>query len=852
MHPRQSDQPENLVWDPKSPRSWANMLGLVHVPLFGNSTTPASKIGDHAVLLDGHRASFAISAADNAHVTFDDEPLSWAWSANVCHLLTIDTTRSEMFLRRWDTPGHMRHFRLPRHGRGAHEFLSLLENSSEPKTTDVILHILKAFRQIRSAFARPIDSIHVLNTFLLGTEAVRTKKIDESRWLRCRQVNDAVDMLVKDGIEDAEIFDLSAEARSATLRNLASYFLTPDPMTGCRLEPALLLRHASSQLYQEAHLEFEREPQNLPLLFDNGGTDVRRGNLERDVRYTPTNLARSLVQNALTAIAAKRNGQLAKLTILDPACGSGVFLLEALRELVARDFTGEVTIKGIDKSPIACAIAKFCLRRATRELNPATIKATIEIKNCDSLHTSWAAPDVVVMNPPFVAWDRMAREDQESVRSILANRASGRLDKAMAFLWKAVEEVSAAGVIATVLPSPLLENHSGAALRQEIANSANLRMVGRFEGTGFFTGSMVETSFILLQKHSTGTAGAELEPIEVVLAKEGYEGAALRAVRLHQGGSERTSESSEASFEVYRTNRNAFPDGNWSPRSGRSLELISLLSSNGIATVEQLFDVKQGAHTGCNQAFVLSVEEFNLLPAGERHFFRPVAGNATIKAGELLRTEFVFYPYDEDGLSITSERELKSKLKKFYDLRLRHYKDDLSKRARIDQWWEFSEGRAWQRSRQSKLVSTYFGDRGSFGYDSKGSFIVLQGYGWLWKGKEAVATDPGRRFSISFHQSNLPYAYLAVLNSGLFERILECFCPRMQGGQFNLSKRFVNSAFLPDFTNETRVRGSLIADLAQLGQSIHEGEKIDARTIDQVCMLAYNLPARFLPLDSSL
>lgn len=74
----------------------------------------------------------------------------------------------------------------------------------------------------------------------------------------------------------------------------------------------------------------------------------------------------------------------------------------------------------------------------------------------------------------------------------------------------------------------------------------------------------------------------------------------------------------------------------------------------------------------------------------------------------------------------------------------------------------------------------------------------------------------------------------------------------MQGGQFNLSKRFVNSAFLPDFTNETRVRSSLIADLAQLGQSIHEGEKVDARTIDQVCMLAYNLPARFLPLDSSL
>ena len=245
------------------------------------------------------------------------------------------------------------------------------EKAPAPRAEDVILFALARFRLVRNSLPSSdgLDSIKVFNLLLAGAEAVCAGQIAEEDWLKCRKVGDAIEHVAGGGGSTTALNDLSKPIRETILDDvLFSHFLLPEPTTGCRLAPDMLLRHASGQLYQEAHWRLEQEFRQVFL--PGMASDARTGGLLRkDVRFTPPALARALVERALAAIGLGTAAeQPQELDILDPACGSGVFLQEALRELAARGYSGTLTLRGFDSSPISCEISKFCLERVKRDL----------------------------------------------------------------------------------------------------------------------------------------------------------------------------------------------------------------------------------------------------------------------------------------------------------------------------------------------------------------------------------------------------------------------------------------------------------------------------------------------------
>ena len=261
-------------------------------------------------MLDGPAASFMMSITDETQFVFDESPLSWCWSANLRHLLIVDRTSGEMFLRRWDTrAGTNRHFRLAKSPRAAIELMDVLEKAPTPRAQDVIVFALRAFRMVRNSLPSRdgLDSIRVFNLLLAGADAVRVSRISQNDWLACRKVGDAIDRLAAEGSLQVALRDFS-EATKATILDdeVLAYFLQPDSTTGCRLAPDLLLRHASGQLYQEAHLRLEQEYRQSYLPGITSDAPIN-GLLSKDVRFTPPALARSLVQQALSAITRHKS-----------------------------------------------------------------------------------------------------------------------------------------------------------------------------------------------------------------------------------------------------------------------------------------------------------------------------------------------------------------------------------------------------------------------------------------------------------------------------------------------------------------------------------------------------------------
>lgn len=812
------------TWDPASSQCWAALLGLVPVPMF--RTDNPSHPGKHDVLLDGPRGSFAFSVMDDIHQAQSNAPVSWAWSSNVRHALIVTPRDGLLYMRRWDDPGLIRRFKLPTRGQIAVDLFGELQRS-QPRGIDAVKYVLGIFRVLRDAF-RDEDvqvPLRLLNGLLLL--AGRAQRDSELRGQIeiAATFAEAYEHLTKPEQNHVGFDAIPPRVLSHEVHGFLSQFLQPDPRTGCELHADLLLRHAASQLYQEAHLLIERDPQRT--FFGMGTTEDPTGVLPRDTRFTPPNLARALAQRALDAFDP--SGKHTDLTILDPACGSGIFLQECLRELVRRGHSGRITLTGYDKSPIATALCKFCLSVAAEDL--ADLKVVVDVKCMDSLQEDWTQADLILMNPPFVAVDELG-EDFPQVKNILGPAAKGRIDKAMAFVTKAVAFLRPGGVVASVLPAPLLETQSGLKWREALSAACELLLLGRFEGYGYFTASMVETAFLVMRRPVNES---RTDTVEVVVASEGSEDAALRSMRLDP------TFQTDPSAEVFTVPSDFFKPLSWMPLPRKAYEMREVLAKAPLPTVSDIFLVRQGIRTGDNRAFLLDSAERAALPAGEREFFRPAAGQGTILKGTLHDSLFVFYPYGPEGAIILSEPDLRRMLPEYYERKLCPREAHLRGRPKMRDWWLLTRERSWQWKDCPKLVTTYFGLPGCFAYDETGEFAVVQGYAWLWKkfSRREDASD----LQCQMVQTPLPWAYSAIGNSRVFASILASYCPRVQGGQFDLSTRFVQRVPMPDFRVPKLSTDAVVSKLERLGHQIQDGCLSDiADELDQTVASAYHLP----------
>ncbi|MDO8588777.1 MAG: N-6 DNA methylase [Armatimonadota bacterium] len=725
-----------------------------------------------------------------------------------------------MKLQRWDLPqDEYRRFRIPEDQQAVNKLMAILQSVPPPRSVDVIGHCLRAFRCLRDCFPDGLTSVRLFNALLIGADVVRREPVEKEKWIQSQTFGDVLTLIGPHLSESLGPMEFPRAVHSSHLGVMLDFFNRPEPTTGILLDSDLLIRHASGQLYQEAHLILEKTPQ---LAFPGlGPAGEPRGSLKRDVRFTPTALARVLAQQVLDTWGVGTSG---RLDVLDPACGSGVFLQEILRELQARGFKGQVILRGIDLSEISCTIARFCLEMAKKDAEAAGISVEISISNSNALQQDWGTPDIILMNPPFVSLEAMTVSDRDEVKQELGDLAIGRVDMAMAFMWKAVSSLSSQGVTGSVLPAALLETWAGRKWREALSDSAHVRLIGRFRGYSFFRASLVEPAFLILQSK----VNSEQSSTRILLAEEGAEDAAIRGLRR----AAKVPPGESEGWEHYEMAPPKASSVSWLPRPRKQLEVIERLSGT-MTVVGDLFDVHQGIRTGCNPAFILSSDELETLPESERRFFRAMASNSTIRQGRLKVAEFIFYPYDENGLTIETECDLQSVVPSYYTGRLLQHKDQLQNRPRIpqDKWWRLSEPRSWERSAQPRLVTKYRGRAGSFAYDDKGQFAVVEGHSWFWKGRGCGANN--------FEDTELPWAYLAILNSFTFESLLACFCPRVQGGQYDLSKLFVDKVFLPNLLAEDYLTSDVVRELSYLGRRIHSGDMPNSRTLDEAVARAY-------------
>ncbi|MCW2816523.1 MAG: hypothetical protein JWN84_3978 [Nocardioides sp.] len=165
--------------------------------------------------------------------------------------------------------------------------------------------------------------------------------------------------------------------------------------------------------------------------------------------YTPPVLVDWVLDRALLASDEQ--------TVLDPACGTGNFLLAVVRRLgpasVAR-------VHGVDLDPVAVAITRLLLRLEAPGVDPALLERTIRVG--DGLGEHPGAPyDVVVGNPPFGGRLRPRAP-------VPGAPPAAYTDTSAVFLQHALTLVTDGGRVALVQPQSLLAARDAGPVRAAV------------------------------------------------------------------------------------------------------------------------------------------------------------------------------------------------------------------------------------------------------------------------------------------------------------------------------------------------------------------------------------------------
>lgn len=752
--------------------TWRIKLGLMPVPLFPEGPDQGF------VLLNGARGNFCLDPNPPSELP---DRRSQAWSANVGFFVSV--LDGEVAVQRWDAePGNYQLRSANKVQEDLRGFHQQLERLTPPSDLSVIAHSLRVFRSMRGALGETIVGNKALDAFLYmlacAADGADRGELERGTW----SFSDDVEAIVHQ-LEDSEWRALLNElTRGLPLRELKPDF-------------RIVLRHASGPLFQEAHYlaQFsaanQRHLPGIDLVPDPVKVVPQTDAV--GVYFTPAALARTVVEEGLAILSPGD-----RLRIFDPACGSGEFLRECLRQARLANCPGEIALLGWDTSPAACTMSRFTLAWETR--GDSGVEWRIEQR--DALKEEWPEVDLILMNPPFLSVRDMDEEQKECIRKVLGELARGRYELASGFVWKAAQSLAPGGVVATVVPASLLEGDSFAPTRGALAKILTPHLVARLGSQELFQRAQVDAGLYIAKKNG----GCDSAIAVWADHRMSSSSAALRALRRMRAANALGVPEVDDGFSIYLNPGIGTGEGGWAPRP--FYEWSFLKRAGEKPAVNQIFKVQQGALTGYNKAFIIGHEYWSTLPEAEKQFFRPAIVNESISHGQLEKTAYVFFPHGECKLS--SETDLKARVPTFLADHLKPHETALKKRQISDSthWWELTRPRNWQIKPASKLVSTYFGQSGSFAWDEAGDFVVVQGYAWHPKGRRS----PDRALWL---------AYLALLNSAPFESLLAATADNVSGGQWNLSTRYVKHIPLPEL--HISRKNSLTTELAELGEVIH-------------------------------
>lgn len=559
---------------------------------------------------------------------------------------------------------------------------------------------------------------------------------------------------------------------------------------------------------------------------DDDARDERR---TMGAHYTPPSLVDYMVARSTAALNARDTAN--QISILDPSCGCGAFLVGMLRYIATQSVKSPLNLCGSDIDARAVMLARLSLILSAlqncghRSPSVPALPGDRDLRVQDYLAAdAWRNEhfDLIIGGPPFIRVEQLHKIDPQQVqqyRSRFLTTRSGQFDLYMPFIEKSINLLTPGGVLAFSLSGSFLRNKSGSGLRQFIADNSEIEEIIEFEDGNIYPDASVQIAILLLRriKVRTWTRYA-------LIPKEGGLRKHLRRILIP------TSRSLNGHQILKVCLSDASPEA-WPLHSREDARFMDCMDSIGTPLGQLPVQLSLGMCTGADDVFILRRADQSLgrqtvavaARSGEpleleSAVLRPIlrGRHSRLSNGE-RPAYYCIFPYDATG-EVLHEKLFQHTYPMAYRYLLEHKPRLVNRRLCPEQpWYALRKVDVARHVNKPKLIAPTVVSQRGFQYDSHG---VLCHHGLI----TIVSLD--RTLSMRY--------LLGILNSELLWRYISLRSTRMGGDRrvlrLQLAKR------LPIIVPKTRVQRSMAAEIVRASR-----QSMESVCIDEIVLCLYGL-----------
>jgi methylase of polypeptide subunit release factors len=302
------------------------------------------------------------------------------------------------------------------------------------------------------------------------------------------------------------------------------------------------------------------------------------------------------------------NRNLTKLRLLEPSCGEGVFLIEAVSRLLVSAKRRRVPVGRLGGAIRAYDIDAASVARTRAAVTTLLLESGVDRVSAHALVAQWVhradfllAPinevfDVVVGNPPYVRIEQLDPQLQAIYRGRFET-IFDRADLYVAFIERALELLSATGLLSFICADRWTMNRYGAPLRALIAREYGVRIYVDLHQASPFESDVIAYPSIFVFERA--------KPEHVVFAKLRHgstEECASLAISVDEG----KIISTHPGVDLFRYERWFESDDPWVLVSPEQLAALRELENRfGSLEADGQTRVGIGVATGADEVFIV-------------------------------------------------------------------------------------------------------------------------------------------------------------------------------------------------------------------------------------------------------
>lgn len=416
--------------------------------------------------------------------------------------------------------------------------------------------------------------------------------------------------------------------------------------------------------------------------------------------YTPSDTVASMVDEIVDESKFIENPY---ITFLDPACGSGYFLVALYKKLREVYDKNKDMIKGnhgigendidrhiIENNLMGYDIDGFSCMLTTAGINIAgRLLGCPHIKNEDYLFCDIGRKvHAIIGNPPYIGHKNLAMEYKKALNDRFSV-FNDKSDISYCFFEKALEELELSGKLLFITSRYFIEGDNARELRKFIGNNYGITRIVDYAGITLFKNTGVSPVIISLAR------SGDLEEIEV------------------------ENISRKSKFSVLKKDLNENP---WILLEEEIESLYRKIISMSETTIGEHFKINQGIITGYDKAFVVSKETIEEYGLEENLLFDWLKGSS-LKKFKINDTKKLKLIYTND-IDIEDYPNTRDYLERFRE-RLENRREC---RRGYRRWFDLQWGRDRGQFETQKILFPYKSSENRFAVDEDGRYFSADIY----------------------------------------------------------------------------------------------------------------------------